>query len=180
MKHNPRIIITGGPGAGKTTLINALRQRGFVCHEESGRTIIQDQVRICGSALPWISPILFAELMLAMDMRSWHLAENSTSTVFYDRGIPDIAGYLALTGENVAEHFVNAINQYRYAATVVLLPPWKTIYQQDTERKQSWNEAVNTYDAMVATYEQYGYRLFELPPAPLSVRINHLLQALAP
>src|SRR6476646_4988836 len=57
-------VITGGPGSGKTALIEALRSRGYACSNEAGRVIIQDQVAIDGRALPWRDPLLFAELML--------------------------------------------------------------------------------------------------------------------
>lgn len=173
---NPRIILTGGPCAGKTTLINALKARSFTCREESGRAIIQDQTRINGNALPWKSPLLFAEMMLTMDMHAWHRSGDNDIAVFYDRGIPDIAGYLSLTGEEIPVYLINAIDHFRYAPKVILLPPWKAIYQQDTERRQSWGEAVRTYEAMCTTYEQYGYQLLELPPAPVAIRLEQLIQ----
>jgi predicted ATPase len=46
-------VITGGPGSGKTTLIEALGARGLRHMSEAGRAIIQDQLAIGGSALPW-------------------------------------------------------------------------------------------------------------------------------
>ena len=39
-------VLTGGPGSGKTTLIEALRRAGHACSVEAGRAIIQDQVAI--------------------------------------------------------------------------------------------------------------------------------------
>lgn len=41
-------IITGGPGSGKTTLIDALAALGFQHMPEAGRAIIRDQVAIGG------------------------------------------------------------------------------------------------------------------------------------
>ena len=46
-------ILSGGPGSGKTALINALAKQGLPCMPEAGRAIIQDQMAIGGSALPW-------------------------------------------------------------------------------------------------------------------------------
>ncbi len=72
MSQKPcRIILTGGPGSGKSTIINKLRRNGYSCSIEAGRAIIQDQSHIGGSALPWIDPIAFAELML-----SWELYDH--------------------------------------------------------------------------------------------------------
>ncbi|TIV93045.1 MAG: ATPase, partial [Mesorhizobium sp.] len=46
-------VVTGGPGSGKTSLIEALALKGIQHMPEAGRAIIQDQVRIKGNALPW-------------------------------------------------------------------------------------------------------------------------------
>ena len=39
-------VLTGGPGSGKTTLIEALRSAGFTTTTEAGRAIIRDQLEI--------------------------------------------------------------------------------------------------------------------------------------
>lgn len=58
-------VITGGPGSGKTSLIEALAGEGIRHMPEAGRSIIQDQVDIGGAALPWDDWDAFAALMLA-------------------------------------------------------------------------------------------------------------------
>ena len=85
-------IITGGPGSGKSSLINALAARGYRTMPEAGRAIIRDQVAIGGSALPWADRALFAELMLGWEMRSHREALAIASPVLMDRGIPDVVG----------------------------------------------------------------------------------------
>ncbi len=92
-------IITGGPGSGKSTLIDALAKRGYARTLEAGRAIIQDQQAIGGRALPWIDPAFFAELMLSWELRSYRMAESETGPVFFDRGIPDVVGYFQLMNE---------------------------------------------------------------------------------
>ena len=67
-------IITGGPGSGKTSLIEALAAEGLHHMPEAGRAIIQDQVDIGGSALPWADRDAFAVLMFAWEMRSYREA----------------------------------------------------------------------------------------------------------
>lgn len=63
-------VLTGGPGSGKTTLIEALRAQGFATAPEAGRGIIRDQMAIGGPALPWQDRAFFAELMLSWELRS--------------------------------------------------------------------------------------------------------------
>ncbi len=63
---------------------------------EAGRAIIQDQVEIGGAALPWSDREAFAALMLGWEMRSYREAMGVPSPVIFDRGIPDVIGYLRL------------------------------------------------------------------------------------
>ena len=46
-------LFTGGPGVGKTTLLEHLRARGERCVEETHRRVIRQQVAAGGSAVPW-------------------------------------------------------------------------------------------------------------------------------
>jgi len=169
-------VITGGPGSGKTSLIKALRSCGYDSTVEAGRAIIQDQVAIDGRALPWRDPLQFAELMLSMDMQSYRLAEQSVGPVFFDRGIPDVLGYLRLMHIPVPEHMLNAAKVFRYNHVVFVAPPWREIFQQDQERKQDFDEAIRTYDALAETYKSHNYELVEIPRTSIEERVRFVLR----
>lgn len=143
-------VLTGGPGAGKTALIEALACAGYARTSEAGRGVIQDQVATGGTALPWRDPPFFAELMLCWEMRSYRVAQEQPGPVFFDRGMPDVSGYLRLLGLPVPKHVKNAADAFRYNRRVFILPPWPDIFRRDSERKQSFEEAVRTCDAMIA------------------------------
>jgi len=178
--HERLYIVTGGPGSGKTSLLEALRSRGYNCSVEAGRAIVQDQVSIEGQALPWKDRSLFAELMLSWEMRSYRMAQETTGPVFFDRGVPDVLGYLRLIGVSAAQHIRNAALKVRYNSTVFIAPPWPGIFSQDRERRQDFNEAVRTYEALVATYTELDYRLVEIPLAPVEERVNFVVEHLCP
>ena len=168
-------VLTGGPGSGKSTLIEALERAGYARSVEAGRGVIQDQVAIGGQALPWCDPRAFAELMLCWDMRSYRMAQVRAGPVFFDRGVPDVVGYLRLVGLPVPKHMETAAETFRYNRRAFVAPPWPDIFRQDRERKQSLGEAVRTYEAMVTTYRGYGYELVELPRASVAERVRFVL-----
>lgn len=93
--HDRFVIITGGPGAGKTTLIDGLQRAGFRCTVEAGQAIIQEQLATAGGGLPRVDAALFGELIPAWDIRSYHESKLLEGTVFFDRGIPDLVGYFS-------------------------------------------------------------------------------------
>jgi predicted ATPase len=129
------VVVTGGPGSGKTTLIEALAAQGFRSSPEAGRAIIRDQRAIDGQGLPWADRALFAELMLGADMRSYREAPAEPEMVIFDRGIPDIAGYLRLCSLAIPGHVDRAARQFRYRREVFIAPPWPEIYEGDAERR---------------------------------------------
>ena len=172
-------IVTGGPGSGKSTLIDALNKRGYARSIEAGRGVIQDQMAIGGRALPWIDPLSFAELMLSWEMRSYHIANEATGPVFFDRGVPDVLGYLRLMNLPVPEHIRKAADLFLYNRRVFIAPPWKDIFQQDRERKQDFDEEIRTYDALATTYTSLNYELLELPRASVEERLSFVLANVA-
>ncbi len=163
-------VITGGPGSGKTSLIDALAAEGVHHMPEAGRAIIQDQVEIGGMALPWDDREAFATLMLAWEMRSYREALGAPGPIIFDRGIPDVIGYLRLCGLPVPDTALRAAEQRRYARRVFIAPPWPAIFEQDAERKQTLAEAEATFHAMVDAYSGMGYELVTLPLASASER----------
>jgi predicted ATPase len=166
------VVITGGPGSGKSSLLEALQSHGYERSVEAGRGIIQQQVAIGGRALPWDDRLLFAELMLSWEMRSYEMAQQTSGIVFFDRGVPDVAGYLRLIGQPVPEHVRKAVNTFRYHRQVFIASPWREIFTQDQERKQDFDEAIQTYDALAATYSEHGYELVELPRVSINERVK--------
>ena len=45
-------VITGGPGSGKTSLINELNNSGYLTVPEGGHRIIKDQTESAGEVFP--------------------------------------------------------------------------------------------------------------------------------
>jgi predicted ATPase len=172
-------VITGGPGAGKTTLIEALGQRGLATMPEAGRAIIQHQLAIGGAALPWADRELFADLMLSWEMRSYAEAQKLAGPVVFDRGVPDVLAYRQLCGLRIPEYCERAAASLRYAPQVFVAPPWREIFIPDAERKQSFAEAEATCQALVQVYSRLNYELIELPRADLSERVEFVCKAIA-
>jgi predicted ATPase len=169
-------IITGGPGSGKSTLLDALKGKEYQCVDEVARQIIQEQMKMGGDAMHTKSQLKFRDLMLVRSIDAYIKINEATKPVFFDRGIPDLAGYSHLIKCDIPDYLQHAIESHRYNNTVFIAPPWEEIYQGDEERKQSWEEAVATYNNISRGYIECGYRLVELPRGAIEDRVDFILR----
>ncbi len=172
-------VLTGGPGTGKTTLLNELGQQGYITVPEVARDIIKHQVLNKGTALPWVNKKEYANLMWEASLLSYQNIYNTYvgDIVFFDRGILDTICYMQM--ENIPikpeqEYFI----KHSYYKKVFLLPPWEEIYKTDSERKQTWEEALYTYESMKRVYLAYNYDVIEVPKLSVEKRINFIREKL--
>lgn len=179
MDASKLVVISGGPGAGKTTILLELERRGFRCAPEVARQIIQEQIRDGGDALPWADREQYCRLMLERSIVSYLEHALSEGTTFFDRGIPDTLCYARLIGSPLEDEILTACDSYRYLGWAFLTPPWPEIYATDAERKQTLDEAVNTYGLMVKAYEDCGYDVVEIPRLSPAQRADFVLTMLA-
>lgn len=171
-------ILTGGPGSGKTSVLNALSHRGFVTVPEVARAIIQRQEAIGGDLTHYGDREGYRDLMLKHSIDDYKKAQTATGAVFFDRGLPDLYSYSKAFCSEISESVIGAINQYRYNQTVFLFPPWQDIYQNDAERKQNFQEAVLTYERLKEVYPVCGYRVEEVPKLSINDRVDFIVSRL--
>lgn len=162
---NTFFIVTGGPGTGKTTLLDALASEGYEIIPEAARDIITEQEKTGGEGVPWKDNRLYTELMLRRSIEDYRnaISVQHKMPVYFDRGIPDSLCHWMMCGNPLTEEMEDAAERYRYANTVFILPPWKEIYCTDEARKQSWEEAEQTYHKMIEVYRNLGYQLITIP-----------------
>lgn len=175
-----RIVIAGGPGAGKSTLLQSLADAGEVCFEECSRVLIREQLSIAGRLVPWDDLPGFAQecgrrMVAQISAGTPHRFSVSTlhRRCFFDRGLPDLAGYLRRGGHDVPEAWLEASRAY--SRTVFFVPPWREIYVHDAERQQSFAEASALSEHIRDAYEDYGFRLLEIVKGTVAERRTQIL-----
>lgn len=167
---NKKVVITGGPATGKTSIIDFLEASGAICYSEISRTIIQEAQKKGIEQLFLKDPYAFSQKLLEGRIQQFKNAETSEhSTIFLDRGIPDVIAYMEYAKENVPPYFKEACKTYKYDV-VFILPPWKAIHKTDEERYENFEQAQQIHAHLLKTYTQLGYPCIEVPIGSIEER----------
>jgi len=172
--QNRKYIITGGPGSGKSTLVAELERSGYSCSAEISREMIKAEVAKGSECLPWLDILCFSNKVIRKMIIEWTLNGVHPLT-FFDRGMPDVIAYLKIAALPVPASYEDDLIRHPYEKQVFILPPWKDIYVNDSERWQSFEEASSIYMAIRDTYTAYGYELIEVPKVAELDRVAFVL-----
>ncbi|MDQ5929159.1 MAG: hypothetical protein QG594_937 [Bacteroidota bacterium] len=175
MKKNI-IVLIGGPGTGKTTLIEGLQAKGFCCYPEISREITLEAQKNGIEQLFLEQPLLFSELLLKGRTQQFENAlEESHNHVFIDRGLPDVLAYLDYLNQEYPLEYQDFCVNYTYNQ-VFVLPPWEEIYVSDQARYEDFDQAQKIHTHIVATYQKWGYTPIEIPKDTLENRIDFIMK----
>ena len=176
--NTQKIALIGGPGTGKTTLINALKTKGYNCMEEISRQITIEAQENGIEQLFLEDPLLFSKQLLLGRQKQFLKADSlHEEIVFFDRGIPDVVAYLDYLKSSYPDSFKAICSQHNYNK-VFILKPWKAIYKQDNERYETFEQALILHEFLVKTYTDYGYTIIDTPFGTVEERIDFILNHL--
>ena len=178
-----KIVITGGPGSGKSCLIDTLKELGHPCFPEIIRQYTDELKKQTAPEKQLQNPLVFSEdplefNRLLLEGRSAQYKEaQSLNLFFFDRGVIDVLAYMNHFEQAYPESFHLTATELRYDE-VFILPPWKEIYKQDSERMESFEEATRIHQSLMDCYREYGYLPHLVPPGSLEERAAYVLDQL--
>jgi len=167
--NTKKYVLTGGPGIGKTTVLELLAVRGYTITSEAARYIIEEQQAVDGEALPWKDNSKFQKRV--MD-RQLELEVGLTAEMaFLDRGLVDGDGYSHHFGTPAPEELAE-LGRGRYEKVFILdrLPE----YKNDSVRLEDYEEAGKIHQVIDA-YLRFGYEPVMVPVLPSKERVEFIL-----
>lgn len=109
-----RYILTGAPGAGKTTILRGLRERGWAVVEEAATDVIAREQAV-GVSEPWRRGDFIDKIVAVQRERQQQPVPDGAEVQFYDRSplctlaLARYLGQPATTTAGVVEQRVTAI-----------------------------------------------------------------------
>ena len=181
-----RIVITGGPSVGKTSLIENLKSLEYICFPEVIREFTIEESENKTIEHLKSNPIVFADDSLLFNQRliagrSKQYRESqllNTDYIFFDRGLPDVLAYMDFFDQTYDATFIKACEDMAYDM-VFILPPWETIFAIDGERYESYEELVQLNEFLTDRYTHFGNIPIVVPKETVAERVQFILNKLA-
>ena len=173
-----KIVITGGPGTGKTSIIKSLKKKGFNIYPEVSREIINEYRKLGHKQLFLSDPIKFSKILMEKRIVQYQNSiENNNKFYFFDRGIPDILAYLNFKKVKFNSSLLTEIKNYSYDL-VFFCEPWKQIFVNDPERYEKYSELLLINEELKKIYYDLDYKPIKLPENSVEERVNYILNSI--
>jgi predicted ATPase len=166
----PKIIISGGPHTGKTTLFNSLEQKyggeaAFV--SEPATTVIKN---LGGTAIV-SNPAEFCRQCIDVSILQESLASEKSSIVIQDRSLVDTVAYARRDGcDDLIPRLWHLIGLAEYSQVLFREPVGS--YLNTYERYEDEETAQRTHGMLLTAYHEAGIPLVDVPAASVSERVN--------
>ena len=168
-----RVLITGGPGTGKTSVAKELSNRGYFCFPEIVRDL-KSLKRNQGINNYFDStPIDFTNKLFHLRTNQY-AKEIKSDSIFYDRGPIDSIAYLKFKKINCPNRLINLAKTIKYDFYFIA-EPWEKIYVNDEIREETFNQCIVIHHSIVSTYKQFNAELISLPFESVNDRVEFIL-----
>ncbi len=168
-------VITGAPSSGKTTTVNALKERGFETTIEHARHYIDTQ-RIEGKTTEEIrhNQAEFQKKILDMQIKQEQSLPQE-QVVFLDRAVPDALAYCRFLHIEPDPLLLEALKKSSYKKVFILDPlPLVADYAR-TEDAAAQKEL---HALLTDVYESLPAPVVHVPVLPIDERVDFILHNL--
>jgi predicted ATPase len=182
-----RVVITGGPGAGKTALVDALAQRGHATVPEAATLVLSELNERLGleGQRAWRreNPAEFQVLVVRRQAKLEAEARPGTDgLVFLDRGWIDGLAYCRFFHVPFPPELNEPEGLGRYDRVFLLETLSKESFQRVSHtgglRDEDYSRTIQ--EVLESTYRQHGYEPIPVPEMPIQQRADLVLQHVSP
>ena len=180
-----KIPISGGPCTGKTTLVEALRERFPIAHfvDEPATQVIDRELSFAARhddyepVVPWSNYPDFATLAIAESEMLEAAIPPDTGVAFLDRSLVDNIAYGRINGfEDLLPDVRLRVWLARYSFALICQPLEK--YLATEVRRETAEEALVTHAAIEEAYRESELEVVVLPPVSVAERVSLVEAAL--
>jgi predicted ATPase len=168
-----KIVFTGGPCSGKSTVLEELHKRGFSVLRETAKEIVaaRRNIPMTKEESQIRQDLIFNEQIAKEDKAE----KENCDILFLDRGLIDGLGYSVLySGENSIQKYLSAVKNRKYDIIFIFeqLPFSSEGFRAVNENEE---EAIKIRNAIDHVYKRLGYEPISVPVMSVKDRVQFIL-----
>ncbi|MDP9869914.1 MULTISPECIES: AAA family ATPase [Streptosporangium] len=169
-----RYILTGTPGAGKTTILRSLAALGYATVEEAATAVIADgQAR--GDAEPWTRPSFIDKVVALQRRRQLRPVITAPPVQFFDRSPVCTHALSTYAGQPISSALsaeIDRITREKIYDRHVFFVRNLGFCEQTAARRISFEDSLRFEHIHEQAYRAFGYQLIDIPAGPLPERVT--------
>ncbi|MBX3074704.1 ATP-binding protein [Candidatus Obscuribacterales bacterium] len=166
-----RIVITGGPSTGKTTIINLLEVMGQKVVHELATKIIKE-----GKYLPWVDRVKFQSEVLRRQLAAEAAILDFDNPIFLDRGAFDGEAYYIADSLPVPPAF-STIDPSQY--DLAFLIEELSFFDQNDVRREDLEFTKKISATLEGCYTSRNIRVIRVPAMLPHARVDFIMKHVA-
>lgn len=167
-------VISGGPGTGKTSLINELGKRGYRIVPEAARRLFDSDPKFAGKSIMEIDLNEFHKSILEIQKKDLEkLLNRNHEVVFFDRGFLDTLAYMKFNNLDVSEEAIKFSKLIKYR--LVFICDFLDRYSKDNLRQEPEDYQKKVHREIVKTYEDREYSPINIPFMSVKKRADFII-----
>lgn len=175
MNKNNWYVITGGPSAGKTTVLLSLKQRGYKIVHEAARIYIDQQIAK-GKTIEEIRADEgdFQKKILDLKVTAEKQLPKD-ELIILDRGIPDSIAYYEYAGLSTKDPYLKETVKNCGYKKIFLL---ELLDLEEDYARTDVKDSKLIHDLLEKYYKKEGFAVINVPKMPVPDRVDFIVKNL--
>ncbi|AZL16062.1 ATP/GTP-binding protein [Rickettsiales endosymbiont of Stachyamoeba lipophora] len=172
-----RYILTGTPGAGKTSIIRILETMDYFVIEEAATDIIALEQTL-GNKEPWLMPLFIDKIVNLQKQRQVQLSCAQSRMQFFDRSplcTYALCQYLGYQYPSSLLEEIDRIEKKQIYQKKVFFIENLGVCKPTEARKISFEESLYFEKVHEEVYNFFGYECIKIPQQAIQNRVNQII-----